>query len=83
MRMTCQNFNFQLEKTARQIVFFYLGSNPGCMAEWNIQETEGSQWYVLYSILHFSVAAAGRLAAMLCSSFVSVSGASASASASI
>ena len=36
MRITCQNFNFQLEKTAREIAFFDLGSNPGCRAEWNI-----------------------------------------------
>ena len=40
MRITCQKFNFQLEKTAREI--FGLGSNPGCRAEWNIYENEGS-----------------------------------------
>ena len=36
MQITCQNFNFQLEKTAREIAFYDLGSNPGCRAEWNI-----------------------------------------------
>ena len=34
--------------------------------------TDRTVVHVLYSILHCSVAAAGRLAAMLCSSFVSV-----------
>ena len=33
MRITCQNFNFQLEKTAREIAFHHFGSfltGPAC-----------------------------------------------------
>ena len=34
MRITCQNFNFQLEKTAREIAFHHFGSflaGPACI----------------------------------------------------
>ena len=37
MRITCQDFNFQLEKIAREIAFHHFGSflaGPACSAGW-------------------------------------------------
>ena len=87
MRITCQNCNFQLEKPRGKSHFSIWAQTLGAGRSGIYRKMRGltdrAVVHVLYSILHCSVAAAGRLAAMLCSSFVSVSGASASASASV
>ena len=76
MRITCQNCNFQLEKPRGKSHFSVWAQTLGAGRSGIYRKMRGLTDRTV-------VAAAGRLAAMLCSSFTSMSGASASASASV